>query len=249
VESADASGKTVEEAIEKALAELGLERTQVEVEVLRERRSGILGIGGEDARVVVRAKSATPAGDERPRLDQGDEDGRARSAPASDERPLLEETEEDVALAVEVLEELLKLMSVDATVRVREPETLGDGAAIVKTVLDISGDDLGILIGRRGDTLASLQYLVNLIVGRKLKAKASFGVDVAGYRRRREQSLKSLAEHMAERVRSTHQVMTLEPMPPNERRIVHLALAQDETVITESIGEGENRKVVIRPSR
>ena len=154
-----------------------------------------------------------------------------------------------LTLAVEVLEKLLDLMEVDATVRVRQPETPGDGASIVKAVLDISGDDLGILIGRRGDTLASLQYLVNLIVGRKLKAKSAFGVDVAGYRRRREQSLKSLALHMAERVRTTKQMMTLEPMPPNERRIVHLALAQDASVITESIGEGENRKVVIRPAR
>lgn len=221
MESVDASGKTVEEAIEKALAELGLERTQVEVEVLREGRAGILGIGGEDARVVVRPKAE-------PQRDEG---------------------EDDVEFAVEVLEKLLSLMNVDAVVRVRQPETPGDGAAIVKVVLDISGDDLGILIGRRGDTLASLQYLVNLIVGRKLKAKAAFGVDVAGYRRRREQSLKSLALHMAERVKSTGQVMTLEPMPPNERRIVHLALAQDPSVITESIGEGENRKVIIRPGR
>ena len=220
MESVEANGKTVEEAIEKALTELGLERTQVEVEVVREGRGGILGIGGEDARVIVRPKAA-------------------------EERA--EVGEEDIGLAVEVLEKLLSLMGVEASVRVREPETLGDGSALVKTVLDISGDDLGILIGRRGETLASLQYLVNLIIGRKLKAKSSFGVDVAGYRRRREESLRSLALHMAERVRSTHQVMTLEPMPPNERRIVHLTLAQDASVITESIGEGENRKVVIRP--
>ena len=220
MESVEANGKTVEEAIEKALTELGLERTQVEVEVVREGRGGILGIGGEDARVIVRPK-------------------------ATEQRA--EAGEEDIGLAVEVLEKLLSLMGVEASVRVREPETLGDGSALVKTVLDISGDDLGILIGRRGETLASLQYLVNLIIGRKLKAKSSFGVDVAGYRRRREESLKSLALHMAERVRSTHQVMTLEPMPPNERRIVHLTLAQDASVITESIGEGENRKVVIRP--
>lgn len=230
VESVDASGKTVEEAIEKALAELGLERTQVEVEVVREGRSGILGIGGEEARVIVTPKTEAEAAHE-------------------EREPEHEITEDDIALGVEVLEKLLSLMEVDATVRVRQPETPGDGAAVVKTVLDISGDDLGILIGRRGDTLASLQYLVNLIVGRKLKAKAGFGVDVAGYRRRREESLRSLALHMAERVRSTKQIMTLEPMPPNERRIVHLALAQDATVITESIGEGENRKVVIRPAR
>jgi spoIIIJ-associated protein len=233
VESVDASGKTVEEAIEKALADLGLQRTQVEVEVVREGRSGILGIGGEEARVIVRPKAEVEAG-----------------APAREGAETEHEvSEDDIALGVEVLEKLLSLMEVDATVRVREPETPGDGAAIVKTVLDISGDDLGILIGRRGETLSSLQYLVNLIVGRKLKAKAGFGVDVAGYRRRREESLRSLALHMADRVRTTKQIMVLEPMPPNERRIVHLALAQDATVITESIGEGENRKVVIRLAR
>jgi spoIIIJ-associated protein len=245
VESADVTGKTVEEAIEKALAELGLERTQVEVEVVREGRSGILGIGGEEARVIVRPKGEAAAV-------EGVEPVEAVEKAEPEERVEREEGEEagegDVDLAVEVLEKLLELMEVDATVRVRQPETPGDGASIVKVVLDISGDDLGILIGRRGDTLASLQYLVNLIVGRKLKAKSAFGVDVAGYRRRREQSLKSLALHMAERVRTTKQIMTLEPMPPNERRIVHLALAQDESVITESIGEGENRKVVIRPA-
>ncbi len=228
--SVDASGKTVEEAIEKALGELGLERTQVDVEVVKEGRSGILGIGGEEARVVV-----TPKGE--------------NASPRSPAEAEHEVTDEDIALGVEVLEKLLSLMEVDASVRVREPESPGDGSVVVKTVLDISGDDLGVLIGRRGETLASLQYLVNLIVGRRLKAKAGFGVDVAGYRRRREQSLKSLALHMAERVRTTKQIMTLEPMPPNERRIVHLALAEDSTVITESIGEGENRKVVIRPAR
>lgn len=237
MESVDASGKTVEEAIEKALAQLGLERTQVDVEVVKEGRSGILGIGGEEARVTVtpRGGAATP------RAAEGVE-------PALGAEPV-EMSEADIQLAVEVLEKLLSMMDVDATVRVREPESLGDGAAGVKIVLDISGDDLGILIGRRGETLASLQYIVNLVVGRKLKARASFAVDVAGYRRRREQSLRNLALHMAERVRTTKQLMTLEPMPPNERRIVHLALAEDASVITESIGEGENRKVVIRPAR
>ncbi len=228
MESVDVSAKTVEEAIEKALAELGLERTQVDVEVVREGKSGILGIGGEEARVIV-----TPRGQGKAEREEGAEE---------------EMTEEDIALGVEVLERLLALMEVDAEIRVRKPESLGDGSAVVKTVLDISGDDLGILIGRRGETLGSLQYLVNLIVGRRLKAKAGFGVDVAGYRQRREQSLRSLAIHMAERVRQTKQMMVLEPMPPNERRIVHLALADDNTVITESIGEGENRKVVIRPA-
>jgi len=227
MESEEVSGKTVEEAIEKALAQIGLDRSQVEVEVVRGGRSGILGIGSEDARVIVRPKTGQVAAGDGEGGEGGDED--------------------DTAIAVEALEQLLSLMNIDATVRVRQPETPGDGAAIVKSVLDISGDDLGILIGRRGETLSSLQYVVNLIAGRRLKTRMSFGVDVAGYRRRREESLKNLALHMADRVRSTRQIMTLEPMPPNERRIVHLALAQDPSVLTESIGEGENRKVVIRP--
>ncbi|MGD0764838.1 MAG: RNA-binding cell elongation regulator Jag/EloR [Dehalococcoidia bacterium] len=230
MENVDASGKTVEEAVEKALAQLGLERAQVEIEVVKEGRGGILGIGGEDARVIVRAKAAPGAAKD------------VESAATE------EDDEGDVESAVEVLETLLSLLGVDATVRVRQPETPGDGVALVKAVLDISGDDLGILIGRRGETLSSLQYIVNLMVGRRLKTRTAFGVDVAGYRRRREESLKSLAMQMAARVKSSGQIMTLEPMPPNERRIVHLALAQDASVITESIGEGENRKVVIRPS-
>lgn len=218
MESVDVSAKTVDEAVEKALAQLGLDRSEVEIEVIKEGRTGILGIGGEEARVVVRPKSEVAL--------QG----------------------EDVQCAMEVLQKLVSLLGIDATVQVRAPETPGDGVGLVKAVLDVSGEDLGILIGRRGDTLASLQYVVNLMVGRRLKTKTAFGIDVEGYRRRREQSLRKLALHMADRVKGTRQTVTLEPMPPNERRIVHLALARDPAVITESIGEGENRKVVIYPS-
>lgn len=227
MEDVEASGKTVDEAIEKALEKLGLDEAQVEVEVLNMGKSGILGIGGDPARVRVRAK------------------GRSTSPGAESATPSGEETDE----AVETLERLLKLMSIDAGVQVRAPETPGDGLGLVKAVLDISGDDLGILIGRRGNTLASLQFLVNLMVSRRTKARTAFGIDVEGYRRRREDSLKGLALRMADRVKSTGQSVTLEPMPPNERRIVHLALAKDPNVITVSIGEGENRKVAITPRR
>jgi len=214
VADVEASGKTVEEAVETALQEMGLERSQVEVEVLSEGRSGILGFGGEDARVRVH-----------PLLPPG--------------------VTGDTELATEVLENLLRLMDIDAEVTVRPPETPGDGLGLAKAVLDVRGEDLGILIGRRGDTMSSLQYLVNLIVSRRIKTKAAFAVDIEGYRRRREQALKALALHMAERVRSTGQTVTLEPMPPNERRIVHLALAKDQSVVTSSMGEGESRKVTI----
>jgi spoIIIJ-associated protein len=227
VEGVEESGKTVDEAIGKALEKLGLDETEVEIEILSMGRSGILGIGGDRARVLVRPKG-----------------GVAAPAPAA-----APSTGEDTETAVETLERLLGLMNVDASVRVRAPETPGDGLGLVRAVLDVSGEDLGILIGRRGDTLSSLQFLVNLIVSRRLKARTAFGIDVEGYRRRREESLMGLALRMADRVKSTGQSITLEPMPPNERRIVHLTLAKDPNVITVSIGEGESRKVAITPRR
>ena len=227
MEGVEESGKTVDEAIEKALQKLGLDETEVEVEVLSMGRSGILGIGADRARVLVRPKGA----------------GTAPAAGAASP------TGEDAETAFAVLEHLLELMNVDASIRTRAPETPGDGLGLVRAVLDVSGEDLGILIGRRGDTLSSLQFLVNLMVSRKMKTRMAFGIDVEGYRRRREESLKGLALRMADRVKSTGQSVTLEPMPPNERRIVHLALAKDRNVITVSIGEGESRKVAITPRR
>ncbi len=215
----EAEGKAVDEAIDNALAELGMERHEVTVEVLSEGRGGLFGIGGVPARV--------------------------RVSPVTLEMP----EGEDVAHAQETLETLLRLMEIEATVTVRAPETPGDGTGLAKAVLDVHGEDLGVLIGRRGSSLASLQYLVNLIVGRRFRQGAPFTVDVEGYRRRREESLLALAFRMAEQVRSTGKSISLEPMPPNERRIVHLALAKDPTVGTASVGEGESRKVTISALR
>ncbi len=213
------TGKNVEEAVENGLVELGLERHEVTVEVLSAGRPGLFGIGGEQARV--------------------------RLTPVSFETP----EGDDVAYARETLEKLLSLMQLDAATAVRAPETPGDGVGLVKAVLDIKGDDLGILIGRRGGTMASLQYLLNLLVSRRFRQHAPFAVDVDGYRQRREESLRELAFRIAERVRTTGKTVTLEPMPANERRIVHLALAKDPTVGTISVGEGESRKVAISVRR
>ncbi len=248
MDGVEESGKTVDEAIEKALEKLGLDETEVEVEVLSMGRSGILGIGGDRARVLVRPKggAAAPTPGAAASAPEAAGPASGATAPAPGAAAL---TEEDLETAVGVLKRLLELMNVDASVQVRAPETPGDGLGLVRAVLDVSGEDLGILIGRRGDTLSSLQFLVNLVVSRKLKARTAFGIDVEGYRRRREESLKGLALRMADRVKSTGQSITLEPMPPNERRIVHLALAKDPTVITVSIGEGESRKVAITPRR
>jgi spoIIIJ-associated protein len=114
-------------------------------------------------------------------------------------------------------------------------------------VLDIDGEDLGLLIGRRGSSLAALQYLVNVMVTRRLGSRVLVTIDVEHYHRRREDSLRGLAHRMADRVRQSRRPVTLEPMPAAERRIIHLALSEDQYVMTASVGQGDERKVVIRP--
>jgi spoIIIJ-associated protein len=163
--------------------------------------------------------------------------------------PVAAPSTEELESAVTVLQELVELMGLEAAVTPREPETAGDGLGMIEAVLDVEGDDLGILIGRRGQTLMSLQYVLNLILSKKTGRRVAYGVDVDGYRRRREEALVSLARRTATRVRGTGRSVTLEPMPPNERRIVHMALADDPGVMTVSIGEGEARKVAITPAR
>jgi spoIIIJ-associated protein len=112
-------------------------------------------------------------------------------------------------------------------------------------LLNIKGDDLGILIGRRGQTLASLQYTVRLIVAKRLQSRQHLSLDVEGYKERRYKSLHALALRIAEQVRTSGRPINLEPMPADERRIIHLALADDPRVTTESLGEGEYRRVAI----
>lgn len=292
MDAVEAEGRTVNEATDKALEELGLSRAEVDVEVLSEGRPRLLGFRGEPARVRVTPRPAPvvmerPAPSRRTSIvedeaeledeedeeeydegNEGDEDedeDEDEEEYEDDDEPLPPELlrpaprvaaapvehipadPADVAVAVEVLENLIKLTGLEAGVTPREPETAGDGIGMIQAVLDVDGDDLGLLIGRRGQTLSSLQYLLNLIVAKQINKRVAFGVDVDGYRRRREESLVNLAKRTAARVRGTGRSVTLEPMPPSERRIVHLTLADDPNVMTVSIGEGEERKVAITP--
>ncbi len=113
-------------------------------------------------------------------------------------------------------------------------------------VFEIEGDDSGLLIGRRGETLRALEFVVKFIVGRRLESRARLMIDVEGYQERRYQSVSNLAQRVAHRVVTSGRPVNLEPMPPNERRIVHLALADHPDVTTESTGFGDNRQVVIQ---
>lgn len=209
MDGVEANGSTVDEAVERALSELGLTREQVEIAIVSEAEG--------DARVIV-----TP---------QGEGEG----------------VEDPAEFAAQMLDKLLELMSVNADVSIRDPETPGDGLGMANAVLDVEGEDLGLLIGRRGETLQSLQYLLNLMVSQQIGRQEFFTVDVEGYRRRREDSLNSLARRMADQVKRTGRPVMLEPMPANERRIIHLALSESQSVSTASMGEGDARKISISP--
>ncbi|MFC2019645.1 RNA-binding cell elongation regulator Jag/EloR [Chloroflexota bacterium] len=215
MESLEVSGKTVEEAIQKALEQLGASRNEVEVAVLSEGKHGLLGLGAEEA--VVRVGRLEPV---------SSEDG-------------------DMAqVAKEILEALLDKLEVDAAVEVLV-EPVAEGAEAGPISLEVRGDDLGILIGRRGQTLSCLEYMLRLILSHQSKTWLPVVIDVEGYKRRRQEALEELAQRIAERVKAKGVAFTLRPMPANERRIIHITLADDPDVTTESTGEGEARRVMV----
>lgn len=151
----------------------------------------------------------------------------------------------EVDNAAQLVDDMLRIFDIDAEISIREPVTAGDGLGSVLAVIDIKGEDLGLLIGRRGDTLIALQYLVNLILGRKYPGRGGVTIDVEHYKHRNEERIVSMANRMAERVRESGNAITLEPMSASERRLIHMIFAEDKELETNSVGEGDNRKVVI----
>lgn len=300
MESIEASGKSVDEAIAQALVRLGKRRDEVEITVLQEPSRGAFGLGSKDALVRVTARSSSKPGavitpemadailgpdgpevplpedeeelydeeefeeeeeeyeeefeedepfvptigiDEQQFVDQGTI---AEAGTEEGEEPVFEApSREDVEITVDVLQSILRYMNIHATVQVRSASPL---------TLNIHGinENLGLLIGRRGETLAALQLLVNLIVRHRTRRRIRVIVDAENYRERREENLRSLALRVAQQVRNYRRSIALEAMPPHERRIVHIALSDSQDISTESIGEGDERRVVIslkRPGR
>jgi spoIIIJ-associated protein len=312
VESIEASGKSVDDAVLQALAGLKKRRDEVEITILQEPSRGTFGIGNKEARVRVTVRSGSTAAiitpqmadailgpddeeyleeeevgefddDELAEDDEEFEEGEEFDAeeyeedepgeegpipsftPASTGKypsELLSElgdvsavegemqevetpSSEDVEITVDVLQHILQYMNIRALVQVRSTEPL---------TLNIQGinENLGLLIGRRGETLSALQLLVSLIVGHRTKHRMRIIIDAENYRERREENLRSLALRVAQQVRNYRRSIALEAMPPHERRIVHIALADSKDISTESIGEGDARRVVIslkRPAR
>jgi spoIIIJ-associated protein len=235
MEPLEISAKTVEEAIQIALTQLNVSRDEVKVNVVSEGRPGLLGLGAEEAKIIVELLT--------PEI----EPEKNESEPEEDEAELGQDVP---AIAESILERLLELMELEATVQRQTFQTTnGEEQVTSPLAFNVTGDDLGILIGRRGQTLATLQYMLRIMVSHRTKVWTPIVIDVEGYKQRRSEALQALAVRMAEQVRTRGTPFTLEPMPAYERRIIHLALADHPDVTTQSIGEGELRKVVIIPEK
>lgn len=245
---------TVEEAIEKGLIDLGLARESVNIEILDEGGKGFFGLGNRQARVRLTIKSES---DESEVVIPAVESTRTQETLVPE--PMIEEDKQDLDeeppflgddyvldIAREVVSELLEKMKVRATVTA-EYLPASDARSRVPVRVNVHGDDLSYLIGRQAETLNALQYISSLIINKEIGRSIPLIVDVEGYRTRRENQLRQLARRMADQAVSTGQRQVLEPMPANERRIVHIELRERLDISTESIGEDPRRKVTINP--
>lgn len=221
---------SVEEALENGLQQLGVPRDLVDMEVLDEGSKGLFGLGGRQVRVrlTVREEGEEPA---------VESNAPARRAPAEDD------SDELIDYAERVTYELITRMKVQGRISARYGEADMHGEKPI--LVDIRGNDLSVLIGRRAETLSAFQYIIGLIVSKEAGHFVQVVVDVEGYRERREKQLRQLAHRMADQAVRTGKRQVLEPMSSAERRIIHLELRDHEQVISESIGEEPNRKVTI----
>lgn len=202
------TARTVEEAEELALKELGADRNEVEVEILSRGKAGFLGIGAELARV--RVRRITEGGDM-------------------------------ASFAMNTVNQILTASGISVTTNIRSANDEEVGGPII----DIVGEDSGLLIGRRGQTLQALQFMVNLIARNQHGDGTRIMLDVERYRQRREASLRDMAVRVASRVVQTGRNITLEPMSAADRRVIHVSLSDYQGVTTESVGLGDDRKVNI----
>lgn len=263
---------TVEEAIQQGLTQLGLTADAVSVEVLDSGSKGLFGLGGRQVRVRLsvnpppapdlpasipdpkpapakRAESKPKAKEPRPVAEKKPAEPKpAPQKPAEPPAPIQEERAvNDVVLntAEEVVSKLIHHMGLTAQVSAHYDETSADDHRTIQ--VDVRGEDLTALIGRHAETLAAFQHIASLIVGKQTQQWVQVVVDVEGYRARREKQIRQLANRMADQVTKTGRKVTMEPMPANERRVVHIELRGHPAVNTESTGEDPYRKVVILP--
>jgi len=227
---------SVEEAVEKGLDQLGLPRDAVSVEVIDEGKSGFLGIGNRQVRVLLSIIDESSAEDK--------EKEDLTSSIDMENEVFDDPMEEGKVKAERIVKNLLQKMKLTANVssRILEPEDENDRTMVL---VEVTGKDLSILIGRRAETLNSLQYITSLILNQNVGSWIPLMIDVQGYRFRRERQLRQIARRLADQVVQTGRKQLLEPMPANERRLIHLELRYHPFVTTESVGEGSSRKTTI----
>ncbi|MGB9674412.1 MAG: RNA-binding cell elongation regulator Jag/EloR [Anaerolineales bacterium] len=233
---------TVEEAIQQGLLELGVPSSNVDIDILDEGSRGLFGIGARQARIRLTLKETEPQPQPAPPKIVKD----TEKIPTVIKENKTEENQHILAQAEEVVRTLLQEMQIKASVSASFLENSGEHE-FAPIYIDIRGKDLTILIGPQAETLNALQYISGLILGKKINQPVSIMIDVEGYRSRRENQLRHLARRMAEQAIKTGRRQILEPMPANERRIIHLELKDFPGVTTESVGMEPRRKVTIIP--
>lgn len=242
---------SIDEAIEKGLDDLGLNQESVEIEVLDEGTRGLFGLGSRQARIRLTIKEgAEPAESEAGMVEPPPEPAEIEPQPALEPPAAPASPEEEYVLTVasETVSELLEKMKVHASVTAEHGQ-IDDSRGRVPVLVNIHGDDLSILIGKRAETLNALQYITSLIVNKEIGRSIPLVVDVEGYRIRRENQLRQIANRMADQALKTGRSQVLEPMPASERRIIHIELRENPEVNTESVGEDPRRKVTIIPNQ
>ncbi len=245
MEMIEVTANSVQAAIDKGLAQLNARPGEVVVEVLEEPNTGLFGFGAREARV--RLVLISRRREERQEVYEDlEETGDEMPDDLPPEFIPDEELHEDALVGKQVLEELLGKMCIEASVDVSKTDDDDEGED-PHWMLNISGDRVNRLIGRRGETLSSIQHIVRLICSRRLERRANIIVDAGGYKSGRSKRLRGLATRMAKQAVQQGRTITLEPMHPNERRIIHLTLRGRNDVMTRSVGEGRTRKVTIVP--
>ncbi len=233
---------TIEEAVQKGLGDLGLSRDEIDIKVLDEGSTGLFGLGSRQARIMLIVKEQAEPVTEEVSVQK------AKPAPVTVDASTSDSPDDDpyvLQISHDILRDLLDKMHLeDAKIDTYMGEPYGPNER-VPVHADITGDDLSVLIGHRGETLDALQYISRLMLGKELERAISLIIDVEGFRQRREQQIRRLTRRVAEQVTQTGRSQALEPMPANERRIAHLELQNDSEVYTESDGVGRQRKVVV----
>jgi spoIIIJ-associated protein len=240
--SIEIEGKTIDEAIEKACSEFNVPREKLNIEIISDGATGFLGLGSKKAKIKASIMSIDMAIDTP--VAQSRKGAQRTSSVISDSiQPAGPEAsvESSAVRAKRILEGILQRMNLDCPLTVEETtDTI---------LLNIKGDGSGLLIGKRGQNLDAIQYIVNKSVSKNTNSRKMIVVDTESYRRKREESLVALAAKLAEKVKKTKKALTVGHMNAHDRRVIHLALQNDESLTTKSRGEGEFRKIVIMPAK